>query len=1231
MRISKKITALFIAVMMVVSAIPFTASAASDPYLTFTGTDSFSLKTNNSTKNWDGTLQYSTNASTWTTWDGTSPISSVNNVLYLRGTGNTQITGSNYSNRWVITTQGTVACSGDIRTLLDYTDPESSSMGIYCFAYLFRNCTSLTAAPELPATNLKTNCYYYMFRGCTSLTTAPELPATMLAEGCYAGMFYGCESLTTAPDLPATTLTDACYFSMFNGCTSLTTAPALPSTMLTRDCYSGMFADCESLTTAPELPATTLANYCYYNMFNGCRSLTTAPELWATTLTNYCYTGMFQDCTSLTTPPALWATDLTSSCYKEMFKGCTGIKLSTEQTPEYSVPYSIPEEGTGSMGTDSLTDMFTNTGGTFTGTPTINTTYYIPAPISSVAKVNGVGYETLEEAIEAAQSGDTITLLDDVTVTSTVVFPAGKSLSLDLNDHTISGSVAGKLIRNEGTLTITGSNGGHIYNTNVAGQSRDAIYNTGTLTVNAPVYIGDADEDLTNSCAVNRGAAVRNYGGTVTINNGYYTNIDNANGVYAYALINDNNGTMTVNDATVYGHNHGNIANNSGTVNVNGGTFSVDKTYSNSDYNLYVCETSVTNVTGGTFTSTGNTAAICVDTDDYVSAAINISGGTFNYNTKFKATSATDDKVNVSGGSFSSVVPAACCAEGFIPVTTPDPVTGKYTVEEPEGGYLVGTTLYNDFEEAVAAARTGSIKKVICCSDVDLTQYPAFNAAGSMHYIDISGVTVDLNDNEMTIGSRFSVLFTGENGKIMNGTCTGTDCAKWPEYRYGLYLWGSGSGDIRDSDGSSTSIALEDLTVNGGIHVWNADVTITDCDSTGSNSYYGVWADELSNVTIKSGNFTTGGAAVLGAAQSSDGEGHINIEDGNFTVPSGKLLVLGASSSSKPQNVKFSGGTANVPINPINCADGFIPAEGSTPGTYTVTQPHNGANITVADTISENFYLDEETYGDSTYVAINYNHNSNASQTASFSTDVVAMSSLPEQSSGDYAGNRIVSVTQAPAQATEDITITVYASQADAQAGTNPVDVITYNVYDYCRAIITGDYAENFKELAETTLDYAASAQLLFNYNTDNMATKDNDSNAFYNDVAGADLSGVEGITTKPACITSATMVVKSDLEINLLSETPISVTGYNLETTTGGTRFAVTSYQNGNYYVVHIAGIEPANMDNTITVYTDQGDIVLTANAIMKIMANAGSENLATLAKAMYLYGAAANNYFGA
>jgi len=111
------------------------------------------------------------------------------------------------------------------------------------------------------------------FYGCTSLTTAPELPATILANYCYVNMFQSCTSLTTVPVLSATTLVSNCYVGMFRGCTSLTQAPVLSAATLANSCYRQMFNGCTSLTTAPELPATELADYCYYEMFSGCTSL----------------------------------------------------------------------------------------------------------------------------------------------------------------------------------------------------------------------------------------------------------------------------------------------------------------------------------------------------------------------------------------------------------------------------------------------------------------------------------------------------------------------------------------------------------------------------------------------------------------------------------------------------------------------------------------------------------------------------------------------------------------------------------------------------------------------------------------------------------------------------------------------------------------------------------------------------------------------------------------------
>ena len=295
-------------------------------YLMFSSPNPFSISV--ATQGWDGKLYYSTDTAAWAEWTGTEVNAAEEGdtyALYFRGTGNTKITGGT-SDKWTLN-GSSISCTGNIESLLDYetvTAGQHPAMAEKCYSNMFYGCTSLTTAPSLPATTLAENCYSYMFYGCTSLTTAPSLPATTLANYCYSNMFYGCRSLTTAPSLPATTLANYCYRNMFYGCTSL--------------------------TTAPSLPATTLANYCYSNMFNGCTSLTTAPSLPATTLARYCYRNMFNDCTS--------------------------IKLAISKSREYDKEYRIPKSGNGVTAASALNDMFTQTGGTFTGTPKINTTYY---------------------------------------------------------------------------------------------------------------------------------------------------------------------------------------------------------------------------------------------------------------------------------------------------------------------------------------------------------------------------------------------------------------------------------------------------------------------------------------------------------------------------------------------------------------------------------------------------------------------------------------------------------------------------------------------------------------------------------------------------------------------------------------------------------------------------------------------------------------------------------------
>lgn len=122
-----------------------------------------------------------------------------------------------------------------------------------------------------------------------------------------------------------------------------------------------------------------LDNWCFAYLFLSCTALTQAPSLPSTELNLYSYYEMFQNCTQLITIPQLPNTDysIEGICI-EMFKGCTLLKISESQDDEYTIPYQI----SGTLDTTDLprtpfSNMFQNTGGTFKGTPSLNTTYYL--------------------------------------------------------------------------------------------------------------------------------------------------------------------------------------------------------------------------------------------------------------------------------------------------------------------------------------------------------------------------------------------------------------------------------------------------------------------------------------------------------------------------------------------------------------------------------------------------------------------------------------------------------------------------------------------------------------------------------------------------------------------------------------------------------------------------------------------------------------------------------------
>ena len=247
-------------------------------------------------------LEYSVNFGDWKAVEDGEGVTfgGKNGGLRLRGknvNGTASFT-SNFSKITFTDADVKVACTGDIRTLLDWENYRTVDTKDARFCFLFDDCSVLTSAPKLPATTLAESCYEAMFQDCTSLTSAPELPAKTLANYCYSTMFDGCTSLTSAPELKATTLAYYCYYCMFYGCTSLTSAPELPAIELEERCYQGMFDGCTSLTSTPELKATTLAEGCYYTMFKNCTKLSSVTMLAPSTAiesTDNCVAGWLQN------------------------------------------------------------------------------------------------------------------------------------------------------------------------------------------------------------------------------------------------------------------------------------------------------------------------------------------------------------------------------------------------------------------------------------------------------------------------------------------------------------------------------------------------------------------------------------------------------------------------------------------------------------------------------------------------------------------------------------------------------------------------------------------------------------------------------------------------------------------------------------------------------------------------------------------------------------------------
>ncbi len=503
---------------------------------------------------------------------------------------------------------------------------------------------------------------------------------------------------------------------------------------------------------------------------------------------------------------------------------------------------------------------------------------------SYVAQIGENKYESLAEAISAAQNGEKVTLLADVT--DNITIPAGKNITLDLNGKTLSGgSVAsnGKkaAIVNNGTIVIQDSSAEHTGTIKredddtelTKSNSYYVIDNQGTMTIKSgsvtnKAGVPDAHKgsSLIRNGEVEEGAVLNIEGGTLTQDN--FDVIKNGG---KNSVLNITGGTInSANSYAILSYD---------AVNMTGGEVNGNvcfRSYSDEDGDSH----GVGNITGGTIngnitveTYPGNTPNTLSECNISGAAVINGTLSIGEGNGKTFTANDENGTIAVSGGTFANPVPEQYCAEGFSPVTTPDS-EGMYTVETTKVA-MIGDARYASLEEAVEAATDGAIIKLI--GDGLKYEYVEPNKVITL---DLNGFSYDCNiDN---YGTLTIVDNSEENtGKLVN---TKKHWIVWNNPSAKLTVQ---SGTIAfetranaKSDTGQQAIANEgSLIINGG----TIDGYTADYNTGIADSYTDTYAVE--NI---SGDVTINGGKLMGLhSLSTFGGTSAVINDGQFIVPFG--------------------------------------------------------------------------------------------------------------------------------------------------------------------------------------------------------------------------------------------------------------------------------------------------------------------------------------------------------
>ena len=295
----------------------------------------------------------------------------------------------------------------------------------------------------------------------------------------------------------------------------------------------------------------------------------------------------------------------------------------------------------------------------------------------AVASVGDSKYKSLTEAIDAAQDGQTVTLLADAAEDVVI----SKSITLDLGGKTLTNTNVGKATISVQSGTVTVKNG------NVVGGND--YYNIEAKK--------DANLTLTDVTATagNNGSSMIDNWGTLTITSGTYTGGLNV--------------VKSEEDSV---------------LNISGGTFTLS--YATSGYTGVIFAYGDTTISGGEFiqslTTTGrwnHPQVIATGVVEGHTAITKVTGGSFTNKLSreniFRGVGkATSDNFKVSGGTFNKSISDAYCADGFIPTKNAD---GTYGVKEGKFVAEVGSKKYETLADAIRLTAKG--KTVRLLADVE--------------------------------------------------------------------------------------------------------------------------------------------------------------------------------------------------------------------------------------------------------------------------------------------------------------------------------------------------------------------------------------------------------------------------------------------------------------------------------------------------------------------------------